>query len=85
LTIAPPPLRSIAGAKAREIAKVPQKFVAISAATSSAGAVIAGAKAAAQLHGLEQLPATGFTVICFQVKITAASAGWTRCVAVLDD
>ncbi len=38
-----------------------------------------------KLHGLEQLPATGFTVICFPVKITAASAGWTRCVAVLAD
>jgi kynurenine formamidase len=36
-----------------------------------------------KLHGLEQLPATGFTVICFPVKITGASAGWTRCVAVL--
>jgi kynurenine formamidase len=38
-----------------------------------------------KLHGLEQLPATGFTVICFPVKISAASAGWTRCVAVLDE
>jgi kynurenine formamidase len=36
-----------------------------------------------KLHGLEQLPATGFTVICFPVKITRASAGWTRCVAVM--
>ena len=36
-----------------------------------------------KLHALEQLPPTGFTVICFPVKITAASAGWTRCVAVL--
>jgi kynurenine formamidase len=36
-----------------------------------------------KLHGLEQLPPTGFTVICFPVKITGASAGWTRCVAVL--
>jgi kynurenine formamidase len=38
-----------------------------------------------KLHGLEQLLPTGFTVICFPVKITKASAGWTRCVAVLPD
>jgi len=25
-----------------------------------------------KLHGLEQLPPTGFTVICFPVKITKA-------------
>ncbi len=37
-----------------------------------------------KLHGLEQLPAAGFTVICFPVKIEGASAGWTRAVARLD-
>ena len=38
-----------------------------------------------KLHNLEQLPVTGFTVSCFPVKIHAASAGWTRAVAILDD
>lgn len=38
-----------------------------------------------KLHNLEQLPATGFTVCCFPVKIKAASAGWTRAVAILGD
>ena len=38
-----------------------------------------------KLHGLEQLPATGFEVICFPVKLKAASAGWTRAVAVFDE
>ncbi|MBK5960116.1 cyclase [Rhodoplanes elegans] len=38
-----------------------------------------------KLHNLELLPATGFTVACFPVKIRAASAGWTRAVAILDD
>ena len=38
-----------------------------------------------KLHNLEALPATGFTVSCFPVKIRAASAGWTRAVAILDD
>lgn len=37
-----------------------------------------------KLHNLEALPATGFTVACFPVKIRAASAGWTRAVAILD-
>ncbi|RAI45043.1 cyclase family protein [Rhodoplanes roseus] len=37
-----------------------------------------------KLHNLEQLPPTGFTVACFPVKIRAASAGWTRAVAILD-
>lgn len=36
-----------------------------------------------KLHRLADLPPTGFTVICFPVKITRASAGWTRAVAVL--
>ena len=38
-----------------------------------------------KLHNLELLPADGFTVICFPVKIRHASAGWTRAVAVLND
>lgn len=38
-----------------------------------------------KLHNLEALPATGFTVCCFPVKIRAASAGWTRAVAILPD
>jgi kynurenine formamidase len=36
-----------------------------------------------KLHNLEQLPATGFTVCCFPVKIKNASAGWTRAVAII--
>ena len=36
-----------------------------------------------KLHNLEQLPATGFVVSCFPVKIERASAGWTRAVAIL--
>ena len=31
------------------------------------------------------LPATGFTIACFPVKIRGASAGWTRAVAIFDD
>jgi len=38
-----------------------------------------------KLHNLEALPATGFTIACFPVKIRAASAGWTRAVAIFDD
>lgn len=37
-----------------------------------------------KLHNLESLPASGFTVSCFPVKIRGASAGWTRAVAILD-
>ena len=37
-----------------------------------------------KLNNLDALPANGFTVACFPVKIKAASAGWTRCVAILD-
>jgi kynurenine formamidase len=37
-----------------------------------------------KLHNLEALPATGFRVACFPVKIRDASAGWTRAVAILD-
>ena len=38
-----------------------------------------------KLHNLEGLPATGFTISCFPVKIHAASAGWCRAVAVIED
>src|SRR5579885_704384 len=38
-----------------------------------------------KLHGLEQLPPDGFMVACFPVKIHAASAGWTRAVAILEE
>ena len=37
-----------------------------------------------KLHNLEALPPDGFTIACFPVKIRAASAGWTRAVAILD-
>ena len=37
-----------------------------------------------KLHNLDALPATGFTIACFPVKIRAASAGWTRAVAIFD-
>lgn len=38
-----------------------------------------------KLHNLEALPADGFMVCCFPVKIRAASAGWTRAVAIFDE
>lgn len=38
-----------------------------------------------KLHALEQLPSTGFDIICFPTKIRSASAGWTRAVALLKD
>ncbi len=37
-----------------------------------------------KLHNLEALPASGFTIACFPMKIRGASAGWTRAVAILD-
>jgi kynurenine formamidase len=37
-----------------------------------------------KLHNLEALPADGFLVSCFPVKLRAASAGWTRAVAILE-
>ena len=37
-----------------------------------------------KLHNLEALPADGFTIVCFPVKIRGASAGWTRAVAIVD-
>jgi len=38
-----------------------------------------------KLANLEALPARGFLVSCFPVKIAGASAGWTRAVAIVDD
>lgn len=38
-----------------------------------------------KLANLDQLPSTGFTLSCFPVKVKAASAGWIRAVALLDD
>jgi kynurenine formamidase len=38
-----------------------------------------------KLHNLEALPASGFWVSCFPVKIDKASAGWTRAVAILEE
>ena len=38
-----------------------------------------------KLHNLEALPPTGFLVSCFPVKIRAASGGWARVVAILDE
>ena len=37
-----------------------------------------------KLHNLEDLPAHGFMIACFPVKIARASAGWTRAVAILE-
>ena len=37
-----------------------------------------------KLANLDQLPATGFMVSCFPVKIARASAGWTRAVAIIE-
>ena len=37
-----------------------------------------------KLSNLDTLPAAGFTVCCFPVKIAQASAGWTRAVAILE-
>lgn len=37
-----------------------------------------------KLTNLDQLPATGFRIACFPVKISKASAGWTRAVALID-
>ncbi len=38
-----------------------------------------------KLSNLEALPATGFTVSCFPVKVERASAGWCRAVAIFED
>ena len=61
-------------------------------ATKNAGLIWEGHKSGREigychiekLHNLELLPATGFMMSCFPVKIRAASAGWTRAVAILD-
>ncbi len=37
-----------------------------------------------KLHNLDLLPDYGFMISCFPHKIRAASAGWTRAVAILD-
>jgi len=37
-----------------------------------------------KLHNLEALPASGFMVACFPVKVHRGSAGWTRAVAILE-
>jgi len=37
-----------------------------------------------KLHNLETLPAMGFMVACFPVKVRGGSAGWTRAVAIID-
>jgi kynurenine formamidase len=37
-----------------------------------------------KLHNLEALPAKGFTLSCFPVKVRGGSAGWTRAVAIID-
>ena len=37
-----------------------------------------------KLSNLESLPADGFQVACFPVKVHRGSAGWTRAVAILD-
>lgn len=38
-----------------------------------------------KLTNLDALPAHGFTVSCFPVKIARASAGWIRAVAIVED
>ena len=62
------------------------------AETGNAGLIWEGHKAGRdigychleKLHNLEALPADGFTIACFPVKIRGASAGWTRAVAIFD-
>ena len=38
-----------------------------------------------KLHNLEALPADGFEISCFPVKVHRGSAGWTRAVAILPE
>ena len=38
-----------------------------------------------KLRHLDQLPPFGFRIACFPVKVHAASAGWTRAVAIFDE
>ena len=37
-----------------------------------------------KLHGLEQLPPTGYEIACFPWKITGASAGFTWAAAIFE-
>jgi len=37
------------------------------------------------MHNLEVLPPQGFMISCFPHKIRAASAGWTRAVAIIEE
>jgi len=60
------------------------------AETGDAGLIWEGHRAGREigyshLGNLEQLPADGFQVVCFPVKVHRASAGWTRAVAIIDD
>ncbi|HEX3970141.1 MAG TPA: cyclase family protein [Stellaceae bacterium] len=62
------------------------------ASTQDAGLIWEGHKAGRdigychleKLHNLEAIPADGYTIACFPVKIRGASAGWTRAVAIFD-
>jgi kynurenine formamidase len=38
-----------------------------------------------KLSNLDKLPADGFQVVCFPVKVHRGSAGWTRAVAILEE
>ena len=38
-----------------------------------------------KLHNLEALPADGFEIVCFPVKVHRASAGWTRAIAIVPE
>ncbi len=66
-----------------------QKF----AATKNAGLIWEGHKSGREigychiekLANLDTLPAFGFTVACFPVKVHKASAGWTRAVAIIEE
>ncbi|MDL2226805.1 cyclase family protein, partial [Deltaproteobacteria bacterium OttesenSCG-928-M10] len=71
---------------------IPFKFMAENyAQDNDASAIWQGHKAGLdvgychmeKLNNLDQLPPSGFTVACFPVKISGASAGWTRAVAIL--
>ena len=63
------------------------------AETGDAGLIWEGHRASMQigychlekLANLDTLPDSGFTVSCFPYKIKAASAGFTRAVAILDE
>ncbi len=37
-----------------------------------------------KLSNLDKLPVSGFTVVCFPVKVKGGSGGWTRAVAIMD-